>query len=282
MMFKILILQKVYNISDDQTEYQINDRLSFQRFPGLSLSDKVPDAKRIWLFREELTGTGITDRIFRDFVRRLEEKGVITHSGSIVDATFVDVPKQRNSREENKAIKEGRAPEDWEGEEKKNMRAQKDTDARWAVKNKEVHYGYKDHIKADKKSKIITEYTVTSAEVHDSQEFGNLINPGKDRCIYGDSAYAGEEIQRCIPRGTGNRIHEKGYRNHPLSKSQQRSNRAKSRIRARVEHIFGTMTNSMGGIFIRTIGAVRAGMQTGLLNPAYNFKRYAYLMGAEA
>jgi IS5 family transposase len=277
MMFKILILQKLYNISDDQTEYQINDRLSFMRFLGLALCDKVPDAKTIWHFREELTEAKILDTIFYRFVRQLEEQGIISYSGSIIDATFVDTPRQRNSREENKEIKEGRMPKGWE--KNKHKKAQKDVDARWATKNKERHYGYKDHVKIDKKSKVITKYRTTSAEVHDSQELKNLIDRKRDKRIYADSAYTGEEVQSCIPKKVKNRIHEKGYRNRPLSKVQERNNTAKSRIRARVEHVFGTMTKSMGGIYIRSIGKVRAHMQIGLMNLTYNIRRYAYIMG---
>ena len=279
LMFKILILQKLYNMSDDKTEYIIMDRLSFQRFLGIQLCDKVPDAKTIWNFREGLNETQALDTIFDGFVQQLEEKGIVTRSGSIVDATFVDVPRQRNTREENKEIKEGKVPEEWEKKENRHKRAQKDVDARWATKNKEVHFGYKDHINMDKKSKIITKYSTTSAEVHDSQELKNLIEEGKDKRIYGDSAYTGEEIQSCIPETALNRIHEKGYRNKPLTKTQERDNKAKSHIRARVEHVFGRM-NHFGGIFIRTIGERRAGFQIGLLNLTYNITRYVYLAGA--
>jgi len=281
MMFKILILQKLYNMADDKTEYQIKDRLSFQRFLGLSLCDTVPDAKTIWNFKEILQEVNILDTIFEQFIEQMENKGVITRSGSIVDATFVDVPKQRNTKAENSDIKSGKIPEEWETEENRHKRAQKDTDARWATKNKEVHYGYKNHIKIDKKSKMITKYEVSSAEVHDSQELENLIEPEKDRRIYGDSAYTGEEIQKCIPENVLNRIHEKGYRNHPLTKTQERNNTAKSRIRVRVEHVFGRM-QQFGGITIRTIGIKRAEIQIGLLNMAYNISRLAYLRGANA
>jgi IS5 family transposase len=279
MMFKILILQKLYNISDDQTEYQINDRLSFMRFLGLALCDKVPDAKTIWHFREELTKASILDTIFYRFVQQLEAKGIISYSGSIIDATFVDAPKQRNSREENKEIKEGKTPEAWE--QNKHKKVQKDVDARWRTKNKERHFGYKDHVKIDKKSKLIIKYRTTSAEVHDSQELKNLIEPEKDKRIYADSAYTGKEVQSCIPETMLNRIHEKGYRNRPLSKTQKRNNTTKSHIRARVEHVFGAMT-SMGGIYIRSIGKIRAQVQIGLINLTYNIKRYAYLMEAKA
>jgi IS5 family transposase len=233
MMFKILILQKMYNMADDKTEYQINDRLSFQRFLGLQLCDKVPDAKTIWHFREELNKAKILDTVFYRFVEQLEQKGIITHSGSIVDATFVDVPRQRNTKSENKEIKEGKTPKEWEKKKNRNKKAQKDVNARWMTKNKERHYGYKNHVKVDKKSKIITKYSVTSAEVHDSQELKNLIEKKKDRRLYGDSAYTGEEVQKCIPKKILNRIHEKGYRNRPLTKTQKRNNTAKSKIRAR-------------------------------------------------
>jgi len=281
MMFKILILQKLDNIADDKTEYLIKDRLSFQRFLGLTLCDTVPDAKTIWNYREALKEANMLDTIYNRFVRLLENKGIITHSGSIVDATFVDVPRQRNTGKENEQIKEGKIPEEWEKEENRHKRAQKDVDARWATKNKEVHYGYKNHIKIDKKSKIITRYRVSGAEVHDSQELKNLVEKKKDKRLYGDSAYTGEEVQKCIPKQVMNRIHEKGYRNRPLTKTQERNNTAKSRIRARVEHVFGAM-NHFGGITIRTIGKARAELQIGLLNMAYNLTRYAYIMGAKA
>ena len=280
MMFKILVLQKLNNIADDKTEYLIKDRLSFQRFLGLQLCDTVPDAKTIWLFKEELKNANILDTIFYRFVEQLEEKGIITHSGSIVDATFVDVPKQRNTKDENEKIKEGKTPEEWEQEENRHKKAQKDVNARWATKNKETHYGYKNHIKIDKKSKIITKYRTTSAEVHDSQELKNLIDGKKDKRIYGDSAYTGEEVQSCIPEKMLNRIHEKGYRDHPLTKTQIRNNTSKSRIRARVEHVFAWM-NHFGGIFIRTIGIKRAEFQIGLMNLTYNMTRYMYIMEAK-
>jgi IS5 family transposase len=217
-------------------------------------------------------GTGERTRydIFISLPGNWRIKKVITYSGSIIDATFVDVPRQRNSRSENKTIKEGGVPEEWEKEENKNKRRQKDTDARWAKKNNEVHYGYKDHVKVDKKHKIITKQKVTSAEVHDSQELKNLVEAGKDTIIYADSGYVGEEVQECIPEGVKKR-------NKPLTKTQERNNKTKSSIRVRVEHVFGMMTNTMKGILIRSIGIARACFNIGLMNLVYNLSRYAYL-----
>ena len=112
LLFKILVLARLFNLSDDQAEYQINDRMSFMGFLGLGLEDSVPDAKTIWLFRDTMTKANVIEELFAEFNRMLEAKGIITHKGTIVDATFVDAPRQRNSRKDNQAIKDGETPED--------------------------------------------------------------------------------------------------------------------------------------------------------------------------
>ena len=170
MKFKILVLERMYNLGDDQAEYQINDRISFMRFLGLGLYETVPDAKTIWQFRETLKNAGVIKELFAQFNDLLVQKGLIAREGAIVDATFVEAPKQRNHREENQAIKEGRVPEEWQKPENQHKLAQKDTDARWAKKNNQTYYGYKDHVKADSKNKFITNYSVTNAAVNDNQE----------------------------------------------------------------------------------------------------------------
>jgi len=277
-MFKILLLQQWYSIADDMTEYLINDRLSFQRFLGLSLGDKVPDAKTIWLFRENLKKSEAHRELFELFTGLMEKQGVITRAGTIIDASFVDVPRQRNSREENKKLKEGEGDDLWADDVHKSR--QKDKDARWTKKDDETHYGFKDHIKADRDSKMIVDYAVTHAAVHDSQEVVGLIDE-KDKQLHADSAYVGKELHKALLEKNPNlelKINEKGYRNKPLTEEQKASNREKSKVRARVEHIFGHMTNSFGEIFVRTIGIARARCQIALKNLAYNLQRYEFLM----
>lgn len=110
LMFKVLVLQSLYNLSDDAVEYQVRDRLSFMRFLGLTIGDRVPDAKTIWLFREELGRAGLVKRLFKRFDRYLREQGFTARKGQIVDASIVSAPIQRNSREENARIKEGVVP----------------------------------------------------------------------------------------------------------------------------------------------------------------------------
>ncbi len=275
LLFKTIVLQRLYNLSDDQTEYQINDRMSFMRFLGLGLDDKVPDAKTIWLFKDTLTKAGIIDQLFSQFNRMLEERGIITHKGTIVDATFVDAPRQRNSRDENEKIKNGEIPEEWK--QNPHKMAQKDVDARWTKKRDETHYGYKDHVKVDADSKLILDYTVTPANVHDSKEFVDFFNE-QDEAAYADSAYVGKEL----PQNVRNEVCEKGYRNKPLTEEQKKKNRRKSKIRCRIEHIFAYMTMSMRGLTVRSIGIERAAFNIGLTNLVYNLCRYSFLRRKEA
>ncbi len=129
MMFKILLIQAMDHLSDEREEFLINDRMSFMRFLGLSLADRVPDARTIWLFREKLTKAGAIEPLFAGFDAALRASGYIAMSGQIVDATLVAAPKQRNTGDEKKAIKEGRIPDGWA--ENLAKLGQKDRDARW-------------------------------------------------------------------------------------------------------------------------------------------------------
>ena len=128
LMFKIIILQRLYNISDDQTEYQINDRLSFMRFLGLELKDKVPDAKTIWLFKEKLIEARVSKKLFEKFEKELARNNLIGKEGTIIDATIVEAPIQHNSKDENEQIKNGKIPEHWQEEQNKTKLSQKDYD----------------------------------------------------------------------------------------------------------------------------------------------------------
>jgi len=271
-MFKILILQRYYNLSDDQIEFQINDRLSFMRFLDLTIADDIPDSKTVWKFTETLTELEIVKTLFKVFEEELIKLNLIVNEGKIIDASFVEAPRQRNKREENAQIKENNTiPEEW----KKNpyKLAQKDIDARWTKKNNISYYGYKNHAKSDSKSKIITEYKVTDASVHDSQVLDDLLTAqDKGEDIYADSAYIGQE-EVLEKNQVKDQIHEKGFKNKPLTLLQKENNKKKSKTRARVEHIFGFMENSMGGMYSRKVGIRRAETVIGLMNLTYNMFR---------
>src|SRR5262249_17491567 len=180
------------------TEYLIRDRLSFMRFLDLDLEDPVPDATTIWLFREALAQAGLIDKLFERFGQHLEAEGYIARGGQIIDTTIVSVPKQRNTKEENDAIKAGKRPEGWEKQPAKN--AQKDKDARWTKRNDESFYGYKNHLGVDKAHKLIRKWDATDAAVHDSQKLDDLLDLSK-RGVGGQRLPLGAD--RGEPEGEG-------------------------------------------------------------------------------
>lgn len=277
LMFKTLVLSALYNLSDDQIEYQIRDRLSFMRFLGLGLADRVPDAKTVWLYRDALAQAGQVEELFRQFDGYLARQGYIARGGQILDASIVPVPRNHNTRDENATIKKGQTPEDWESKPAK--RSQKDVDARWTKKHGKSHYGYKNHVNVDRKHKLIRRYHVSDAALHDSQAVDHLLMRGNTGSgVWADAAYRSDEMEAKLQaRKFKSHIHRKGKRGKPLTKQAKGSNRTKSTVRVRVEHIFGAQTNDMGGTLVRTIGLVRAKAKIGMKNLVYNMRRLGQL-----
>src|SRR5678815_2866432 len=176
LMFKILILQRYYNVSDDAMEYAILDRLSFMRFLGLGMNDSVPDSKTIWLFRDTLTKLNLVEQLFKTLDKQLDNDGIVVHKGKIIDASVVEVPKQRNDRGEIDQLKEGILPENWD----KNKIRQKDPDAQWTRKHFQNYFGYKNHIKIDSHTKLITGFVVTPANIADNHIADSLLDKKED------------------------------------------------------------------------------------------------------
>jgi transposase, IS5 family len=272
LKFKIVVLQSLHNLSDEQTEYLIRDRISFMCFLDLKLEDPVPDATTIWLFREALAQAGLIDKLFERFGRHLEVRGYIARGGQIIDATIVPVPKQRNTKEENEAIKGRQDAGGWEQQPVKN--AQKDKDARWTKKNDESFYGYKNHLGVNKVHKLIRKWDATDASVHDSQKLDECARSLQHRQGgSADSAYRSAQIEADLKaKGFQSRIHWRAARNRPLSERQRSATTPRSKVRARVEHVFGHQQNSMGGKIVRTIGIVRAKFKIGMMNLGYKIR----------
>ena len=272
VIFKAIVLCELYHLSDDQLEYQLRDRLSFVRFLGLGLEDPVPDAKTVWLDREQLAQAGVIEGLFDDFDVQQKERGYLAMGGQMIDASIVPVPKQRNRRDDNAKIKAGEVPEAWASEPAK--RRQKDTDARWTKKHGKSHYGYKNHVNVDRRHKLVRRYDVTAASAHDSQVVEEILDPANTAStVWADSAYRSAEIEEKLQnRGLKSCIQRKAHRNKPLSAREQRGNKSRSKVRARVEHVFGAQTNDMGGTLVRCIGLVRARARIGLKNLAYNMR----------
>lgn len=281
MMFKTLVLRTLYGLADGQLEYQIRDRVSFMAFLGLEPGDDVPDEKTVWLFREQLTELGLIEVLFEQFEADLAEAGFAASQGSIVDANIVEAPRQRNTREENAQIKQGERPESFD--ENPHKGRQKDTDARWTKKRGQNHFGYKNHVNTDVKHKFVRKYHVSDAAMHDSQAMDQLLDEANTNGdVYGDSAYRSKAISDTLEeQGYHDRIHRKGYRNNPLTEREKQRNKRKSKVRARVEHVFGRQAQfacHLGSTFLRCIGLRRAEAELGLRNLVYNLDRYARLV----
>jgi transposase, IS5 family len=282
LMFKILVLQSLYNLSDAQTEYQIRDRFSFLRFLSLKVEDKIPDEKTIWLFREQLKESKALEKLFNAFDKHLVKQGFAARTGMMVDASIVEVPKQRNSREDNQKIKEGKTPEEWK--ENPNQLRQKDVEARWTRKNNQNYYGYKNHVNVDVQHKIIRKFTVTPASQGDITCLSQLLDENNlDKKIWGDKAYRSDAAEGMLKeKGYESRIHYRARVGNWISEEHKRWNHRYSKIRARVEHVFGFICNSMKGHYIRGIGLARASFRIGMNNLVYNFCRYKQCLQARS
>jgi IS5 family transposase len=273
MMLRMCVLQSLYNLSDEETEWQSTDRLSFRQFLGLGSADRVPDARTLWVFKERLGETGVK-ALFTAFLQQMRQRGLKHREGKIVDATIMEVPRQRNRRDENDQIKQGQRPASFD--ENPARGRQKDTDARWTRKHQRNYYGYKNHTKVDATSKIIEDYAATDASVHDSQVIAGLMGK-KDGFVFADGAYDGKPVANQLQDvGVESYIHTKACRGRKLSAAQRDINKDKSRIRARVEHVYGWMFRK-GKLIIRSIGMARAQRCIGMANLVYNMDRFAFL-----
>lgn len=270
VMVKCILLQSLYSLSDNACEYQINDRLSFKRFVGLEVEQKSPDSNTIWLYRERMKFQELDNKIFDWFENQINQAGYAAQKGQIVDASFVRAHKPT-----------GKHKKQFEEEIPltKSQHSQIDHDATFTKKNKTTYYGYKNHIQIDNKHKFIRKSTITTASTHDSQRFTNLLDEEKntDDDVWADSAYRSKEAEAMIiEKKLKSHVHERAYRNTPLSEEQQKNNTIKSKTRARVEHVFGHMTTSMGGLMVHTIGLARAKVKVTFKNIAYNMQRFAF------
>jgi IS5 family transposase len=276
LMFKLLILQQLYNISDEELEYQVKDRLSFMEFLNLGLEDPVPDATTVWLFRQHLKDHNKMEPLFEEFSNYLNQQGYQAQGGQIMDATLIPVPKQKITKQEKEDLKQGEIPEEWQNNPHKM--AQKDIDAKWTKKNHQSYFGYKNHINIDVDYGFIRQYIITDASVHDSQALTRLLddlNTGKG--VWADSAYRSAGIEWLLSLLNWiSHIHERPYRNRPLSEEQQEKNTERSKTRSHVEHVFGAWVMRLGGKALRSIGLGRAEVNLGLKNLTYNFMRFIF------
>jgi IS5 family transposase len=275
-MVRILVLKRLYNLSDEQMEYQLLDRMSYKRFCGLAQATNIPDRTTVWTFENRIGEAG-AQAIFDGVSAQLLKKGFIARGGQIIDATLVPAPRQHNSRGDKALIEQDAMPADWSPAK----RRQKDCDATWTKKHGKSHFGYKLSVNVDRKYKVIRKIETDTASTHDSQHFDAVFDPANtSRDVYADRGYPSEEREAWLKEhGYRNRIQRKGNRNKALSEAQQRRNQRIAKSRARVEHPFAAIAQ-MGGKLIRTIGQARARFGLTMMAACYNLKRLVYFQKA--
>jgi IS5 family transposase len=290
-MLKVLVLAAQNNVADARMEYLIRDRLSWLRFLDFDLGAPTPDANTIRLFRERLTQAGALDALFAAFDRQLKERGYLPMGGQIVDATLVAAPKQRNTQAEKDAIKDGKtAGEIWPDEPARAV--QKDTDARWTVKFAKARptpdgrpgidiaipsFGYKSSVSICRAFGFIRKGKTTDGARFDGKMLRDVVtqdNTASD--VWADTAYRSQSNEKWLKaQGRVSRIHRRKPKGKPMPAHIRRGNATKSRVRARVEHVFAHQKAVMG-LIIRTIGIKRAEARITLANLAYNMHRLIF------
>ena len=275
MMFRILIIQAQNGLSDDRAEFLINDRLSFMRFLGLRLTDKVPDAKTIWAFRERLIRAGAIEALFARFDLAIREAGYIPMSGQIVDASLVSAPKQRNTESEKQDIKAGRVPEEWR--DKPAKLRQKDMDARWTVQFGKAWmredgkpqpdiaiptFGYKAHTSIDRRYRFIRKWDVTDASrpplvdcctINCRAVDGRMLRRGlldktnTGSAVWADSAYRSKQNEQFMEKnGFTSNVHHRKPKGKPMPAHIRRGNATRSKHRAPIEHVYAYQKGPRG------------------------------------
>lgn len=260
LMFKAMLLQSWYNLSDPQLEKQLARDLLFRRFVGLSLSESVPDHSTLWRFRNHPDVVALQDPLLLEVNQQLTDRGLLIQQGtiSIVDASVIKAQRNRP----NKGV-DGENTQD--AEAGYNVKAGSDG-------KRKTTYGYKAHINVDEDD-LIKATDFTAGNVHDSQCFTCLLG-GDESAVFADSAYASQATEEWLAeRGIENGVLERAYRNKPLTKKQKANNKEKSRLRSGVERVFGLLKLHHGLGQARYLGKVRNQMRFTLICLAYNLKR---------
>jgi IS5 family transposase len=260
---KCLILQYLYNLSDPALEDALIDRLSFQRFLGISFETDIPDFSTIWRFRERLSKAGLLDKVFEAVLEQLDQRNTILRRGSLIDATLVQAARHP-SKDESSGEQSGSSG---------SGSSQRDQDASGVKRGNKFCFGYKGHIAVDQGSGIIRKRAFTSACVHDSQKTGELIC-GDEKSVFADKAYANDELKRFFRKqGLYYGILDKARRNRPLSRKQKQANKRKSRIRNSVERSFAWFKKMLGYRLVRYVNLRRNALQFTFLCIVNNLRR---------
>jgi IS5 family transposase len=285
LMFKALLLQSWYGLSDQETENALLDRISFSRFVGISLSEDVPDHTTICRFRNSLVEKGLLEKLLNEVNRQFSRQGKLLKKGIAVDASIVSSAARPRTHQEIETM-----PEDRKEEEKATIPVEctatikhsHDMDAAWIKKGKKSWYGYKVHAGVDIDKGLILAAHVTPANKADTVELGQILSNAKMpkfSRVYADKGYPSESNGAKVrTHGLKNGIMNKAKRNSRLSFWEKVRNRLISRKRFIVERSFGTLKKWYGLTRARYLGLVKVQGQVLLNAIAFNLKSGLFLL----
>ena len=261
LLFKCLLLQAWYNLSDYALEEVLDDRLSFRRFVDLSVSEKAPDHSVFSRFRDQLIQHKIHGQLFNELDRQLEDRGLILKKGTLVDATVIEAaPKKPNQNEDGTG---GKSPED--------------PDADWTKKGGKYMFGYKAHVGVDQGSELIRRVAMTPAHVHDGEMLGQVLS-GDELWAFADKAYDSAKNHKILQeKNVENGILMKGTIKRKLSGVEKMCNRILSKLRCPVERVFGTLKRSYRYSRARYLGLRKNSFHLTVMSMAYNLRRMGKL-----
>jgi IS5 family transposase len=279
-MFKLLLLQRWYGLSDPGLEEALLDRISFIRFSGFSLTSSLPDHSTICRFRNTLLELGLYEKLFEEIMKQLESKGLLVResNGAIVDATIIE-----SSRRPRKVVEI--MPEDRKEEKTETLPAvtySDDIEATWIKKGKRPYYGYKAHVSVDAKDGYVLGGHVTPANVADTTELERLINESRlpeGSMVLADKGYASEKNRTLLKdKGYTDGIMDKAARNKPLTIAQIIINKLISSVRYKVERSIGTLKRGYHFSRMRYIGLKKGNMEFLLNATTFNLKKAAAMI----
>ena len=259
LMVKVLLLQQWYSLSDPQMEEALRDRISFRRFVGLGLEDDTPDHSTMSRFRSALEREGLSEKLFVELERQLDNRGLMLKEGTLMDATLVEAQVRRPPVSEGRGAKSATDP---------------DADWSYTGRGSRTHFGYKVHVGVDSGSGLVRKARLTSAKVYESEVADGLVS-GDERAVYGDRAYESKGRRKWLKsEGIKDRIMHRSHKHQPqLPHWQRRRNELISPRRALVEKVFGTLKRTYRYQRVRYLGLRRNSTEMWMKLMAYNLRR---------
>jgi IS5 family transposase len=307
LMFKVLLIQRFYNLSDPATEDALNDRKSFARFVGLPLDEPAPDYSSISRFRSALIALGLMEKLSQRLMTQIEAKDLVLKQGTLMDATFVvsaarppsapprakSLAKAKSTAKDEGAADESAAREESAAETARpavqttpadasdedlfaaGKRSRVDPDARWAKKGRQAYFGYKLHIAVDDARRIVRTHKLTPANVSDCTVGPDLVQPDGG-AHYADKGYPSQPLRdKLAEHGLSDGVMQLPTRHYPLSPASRRRNRLLARIRGFVEGVFGESKRVLGLARARYLGLAKVQLECDLVIFAFNLKTMA-------